>query len=284
MVSPNWSLLNMNGPMGGFQNALAQGYQIGSDMRQRREATERRNALAAYGQNPNEKTLAGVMQSDPQTGIALQDRMAQQRQQAEAQRREQASQFRRLLAYAGEDVQSAMQAAQGMGIDLSGVPQPGSPEFEPWRQSQMMIYSALENIDQQELTTLQQNVMAALPPDQRDPNGPAFVNAMQRALIDWQTVQPGGQISGQNPVSGNIENMAVPGYGPQGGTPRNGQPAAMSANDFSRIVQGFDGDAARAARYTQENNVAVQINSEAEADMLPPGTRIILNGRPGTVQ
>ncbi len=48
MVNPNWSLLYANGPQGGFQNALERGFAIGTDMRQRRETTERRNALSDY--------------------------------------------------------------------------------------------------------------------------------------------------------------------------------------------------------------------------------------------
>lgn len=104
--------------------------------------------------------------------------------------------------------------------------------------------------------------------------------AIQNARPSYMAIPQGGTLVDTR----NPQAVASVSGAPQQGAPRQGQPSTITAADFSRILQGFDGDAARAARYTQESDVAVQINSAAEADMLPPGTRIILNGRTGTVQ
>ena len=81
MVQPNWSLLQMNGPMGGFQNALAQGYQIGADAKAQREETERKNALSGYVTNPTDETFGALAQAAPEYAMQVgQQRQAQQRE------------------------------------------------------------------------------------------------------------------------------------------------------------------------------------------------------------
>lgn len=89
--------------------------------------------------------------------------------------------------------------------------------------------------------------------------------------------QPGGGVLRVTPEGSEI--LAAPegfqGGQAQGGQPTNSQPSTMTAADFSRVLQGFGGDAAQAARYTQESNMAVQVNSPQEASMLPPGTLYI---------
>lgn len=81
MTQINWGLANG----GNFQNALATGLQFGQMAAQAKQQRETKNALAAYGQSPNEETLGGVMQADPRLGIQLRgDMQAQQAKAAEA--------------------------------------------------------------------------------------------------------------------------------------------------------------------------------------------------------
>lgn len=78
----NWGLADRGG---GFQNALAQGFQMGNMLRQRREEGERRNALAAYATDPSEQNFAGLAQAAPEYAIRERERMdARAAQQQEA--------------------------------------------------------------------------------------------------------------------------------------------------------------------------------------------------------
>lgn len=77
MTQINWGLAQGNG----FQNALAQGYQLGSNIRQRREETEYKNALANYDP-ANPDSLKDVMRVDPRLGIQLRRDTAAQEQAA----------------------------------------------------------------------------------------------------------------------------------------------------------------------------------------------------------
>ncbi len=46
---------------GGFENALAQGLQFGSQLAERRQQGEQRNALAAYAASPNDQTFGALL-------------------------------------------------------------------------------------------------------------------------------------------------------------------------------------------------------------------------------
>jgi len=169
------------GAQGGFQNALMTGLQLGQMAGQQKRARDERNALAAYAKDPNEQNFAGL--ADVRPDIAIQQRQSQAAQM-EAQRKAQMEQmgtFRQLLQQAGTNSQQAFAAAQQLGIDVSGVPQPGTPEFEPWRQQQLFIMDALEK-EGDNLPGLAREVMLALPEGQRDPNSPAFRQAFTAAL------------------------------------------------------------------------------------------------------
>lgn len=173
------------GAQGGFQNALAMGLQVGQMVRQGQDQRNERNALAAFAKDPSEANFGGLADVRPDLAIGMRSQQQQAAaQQAEAQRKQQMEQmgtFRQLLEKAGSDPMQAFGAAQQMGIDLSGVPQPGTPEFEPWRQQQLFILGALEK-EGDNLPGLAREVMFALPEDQRDPNSPVFRQAFTAAL------------------------------------------------------------------------------------------------------
>lgn len=230
MVQPNFGLLQGGG---GFQNALATGLQLGQVAKQQREAKEYKNALAQFDPN-NPETLKPIMQARPEVGIQLQGQVQQQqRAQQEAaqkqreQHQQQMGQFRQLLEAAGENPQQAYAAAQSLGIDLSNVPQPGSPEFEPWRQTQLFIVNAAEK-NPELLTTTAKEVMLSLPPEHRDPNSPVFVAAMGRALEKMISVQAGGMVVGHNPITGQSRSIVQPG-------PSVTQPQRYNPNEWEEI-------------------------------------------------
>lgn len=148
MTNPNFGLLM--GAGNGFQNALAMGMQYGQMARQRSEEKEYRNALAGYDP-ANPETIKPIMAIDPRTGIQLQRDAAAQAQTTREQRQVDAATMRRLLGHAKGNPQQAYAAAQGMGIDLSGVPAPDSPEFQPWVDQQLFLFDALDTKEGQEI-------------------------------------------------------------------------------------------------------------------------------------
>lgn len=138
----NWGLLQQN--QGQFQNALAQGYQVGQQARQRREEKEFKNALAAYDPTKPE-TLKPIMERDPELGFRLRTQAATEQQAAQQRQQEQMGVFRRLLAKAGEGPEGyaqALQAAQQLGLDVSRAPQQYDPQ---WVQDQQFIFDALSD-------------------------------------------------------------------------------------------------------------------------------------------
>lgn len=193
MTGVNWNLAAQNTGM----NALMQGVQFGQQMANQREQREYRNALMEQRQGQ----------------LAFQQQQAQAKAQADAQkqRQEQMGTFRQLLTQAGDNPQQAFAAAQQLGIDLSSIPQPGTPEFEPWRQQQLFILDALDK-EGDNLPGLAREVMLALPEDQRDPNGAQFRSAFTAALENKyaaEYVDPQGNtrrrsIMGQQPAAPSI--------------------------------------------------------------------------------
>lgn len=212
------------------------GAQMGQQIRQRREEKERRGALAAYASDPTEETFAAAAQYDPGAAIGIRnDYAATQRQETAAKQEEaaraqaQAGQMRQLLKAAGENPQQALMAAQQMGIDTSAIPAPDGPEFEPWRQTQMFILGAMETPEGKNLMTeTAKQVMLTLPPDQRDVNNPAFIQAFteQMNIEARKTIayEPGGGVATYDPRTGKVTPVVVP-YG-QGQAPQSEIPSA----------------------------------------------------------
>lgn len=139
----DWNLAS--GPSG-FENALAQGMQFGSQMAQRRQQEEQRNALSAYAIDPNnEKNFNALAQHAPEYALQVRgqrDAAAQRQAQSGA---EGIAQFRPVL----EQVQAnpamwpqARQAAIQSGIDASRIPEAYDPN---WVQGQLLFVQSSED-------------------------------------------------------------------------------------------------------------------------------------------
>lgn len=165
------------GAQGGFQNALAMGLQFGQMARQAQDRRDERNALAAFVSNPSRETAAAVAPFNPQLAYQYgQDQRAaqvkqQQKQQGDGQT------YVRLLEAAKDNPQQAFAAAQQMGLDLSGVPQVGTPEFESWRRNSLFVMKALS--DPEKLTSVQQDAQAL----GLDLNTPEGLKAVQELTL-----------------------------------------------------------------------------------------------------
>lgn len=136
----NWGLA------GGGNNALSMfqlGASLGSDIRERREQKEQRNALAAYATNPNEQTLAPVIQANPELGIQLRGQMARQAQQQQEQRRADLPLIGRLLDGIGDEstYQQRKAMAGQYGIDVSQLPQNFDPAWVAQQQQTIKLLS-----------------------------------------------------------------------------------------------------------------------------------------------
>lgn len=154
-----------------FQNALGQGIQLGQMAAEGANQRGFNNALANYDPSDPE-TVKEVMRYNPQVGLQLQE---QAQAQQEADRNAAAQQkmiVRRLLGAAKQNPQQALAAAQSMGIDISSVPPPGSPEFTQFVDQELFILDALE--DPEKLTAVQQDIQS-LGIDPSTPEGRAAV-------------------------------------------------------------------------------------------------------------
>jgi hypothetical protein len=131
---------------GGFENALAQGLQFGSQLAERRQQEEQRNALSAYAIDPgNEKNFNALAQVAPEYAIQVRgqrDAAAQRQAQSGA---EGIAQFRPVL----EQVQAnpamwpqARQAAIQSGIDASRIPEAYDPN---WVSGQLLFVRSAED-------------------------------------------------------------------------------------------------------------------------------------------
>ena len=253
------------GATGGFYNALAMGMQIGDNIsrgiqvgQQRREERDYRNALAQFDPS-NPETLKPIMAVRPEVGIQLRGQIERQEASAQQQRMEQLGTFRRLLNAAGTNPQQAFAAAQQMGIDTSAIPQPGTPEFEPWRQQQLFIMDALEK-EGDNLPGLAQEVMLALPEDQRDPNSPAFRQAFTAALENKYAAE-------YTDAQGNTRRRAIIGQtqaAPQATAPilpRSARPQGMTDDQlFAQARQAVENGASVDAVFRQLREWGVEVN------------------------
>lgn len=147
----------MNSPYNSLMNPAAigqgvmQSFQAGQEQRRQMET---RNALAAYAQNPNAETAAGIAQHDPYTGIQIgryeQQKVAQEQQaqaQAANQRRADMPMLTRLLEHASKGEQQwneALNMAQQYGIDTSTLPQQFDPQWAAQQAQTMKLLSTPE--------------------------------------------------------------------------------------------------------------------------------------------
>lgn len=258
----------------GFQNALMMGMQAGQNMRQsieqsreRRERETERNALSAYVKDPSQANFGGLADVRPDIAINVQGQQAAQEEAARKRRMEQMGTFRQLLDQAGTNPQQAFGAAQQMGIDVSGLPQPGTPEFEPWRQQQIFILSALEK-EGDNLPGLAREVMFALPEDQRDPNGPAFRQAFTAALENKYAAE-------YTDAEGNTRRRAIIGQPQQqqGSPQQQAQVPVVPEDMFQADVQSIG--LQKAINFAVSKGLAVPIRGDEEYALLPPGAAFV---------
>lgn len=227
----NWGMAGQN------NNALAY-FQMGQQLGQQVIDKRINNAAARFMQG-DQNAIADVAKYDAGLGMQLQERQARMQQQQQAEEAKKRQTFRQLLKQAGENPGQAFAAAQQLGLPLDNVPQPGSPDFEPWRQTQLFIVDALETPEGQNLLTNRaKEVMLSLPPEHRNPQSPVFVQAMNKALqadaLKTIPLVPGGGVAGVNTLDGTARLLIAPNPGTaQTGTPVAGGPAPGT------VVGGF---------------------------------------------
>lgn len=269
MTQINWGLAQ--GP-NSFDNALAKGYQMGSAMRERQEATERKNALAAYATDPSEQNFAGLAQAAPEFAIGERQRMDARRAQEAAERQRQMGVVRQLLAKAGQSPEGwaqAMSAAQSLGIDTSAIPQQYDPQ---WAQQQLFIMDALER-DQDKLPGIAQELQAA----GYQPGTPEFAAAMRQVINSKYAsdyVDPQGNTRRRsvldlpNPQGGPQPSQADPAAILQGAAAAN----AITAEDANRVRQSLGPNGqAEFDRWKAENGIRVI----ARTGTAPDGRKVV---------
>jgi hypothetical protein len=206
-----------------------------------------------------------VRQQKQQNALMQQRQEIVQAQQQEAQAKaeqDQASTFRQLLKQAETNPQQAFMAAQQLGIDVSRIPQPGTPEFEPWRQQQLFIADALER-DKDSLPGLAQEVMLALPPDQRDPNSPVFRQAFTAALENKYAAEYTDEQgrTRRRAIIGQPQQQQQTASAPAQVLPRSARPAGMTDDQlFAMARQSVEQGASVDAVFQQLREWGVEVN------------------------
>jgi hypothetical protein len=222
----NWgAAAQNNNPLTYFTMGQQMGQQI---------IDKRVNSAAARYAQGDQNALADIMKYDATRGMELQkQQVAADKLRADQERlrmeqgQKQAATFRQLLEAAKDNPQQAFSAAQQLGIPLDRVPPPNSPEFEPWRQTQLFILKATETPEGKDmLTNTAKNVMLSLPPEQRSVENPAFIAGMNKALeaeaLKTIPYVQGGGVAGFNPLTGQTQNIITPNTtGAPAGSPVN---------------------------------------------------------------
>lgn len=241
-MAANWQLANG----GGFQNALATGLQIGQGIRQRQQEESTRNALSAYMDNPNQDNaaFAKTTQGLPADAAIKLYQLREQQQQGvaklEADKREAAAKSIptqiNMLTRARQDP-SIWPELRSEAIRLGfGTEQslPASADAG-WIDTRFKVLSAMQ--EQPDLMTAEaKNIMLSLPPEQRDPNNPAFIAAMGRAAEKVITTTAGGGAFGYNQSTGQSRVLIAPNTGaapagtPVGSAPSGAAPTTKTLN------------------------------------------------------
>lgn len=230
----NWGLSQGNG----FQNALAQGFQIGDMMRQRSEQRAERNALAAYATDPSEANLAGVAQYRPDYVIQERQRQTQAQQQGLDRQREQLPVVSRLLSEATpENWGQTLQRAQALGIDVSQVP----AQYDAgWVQQTQVMAQALQTPQGAEALSSIGREVADMGYRPGTPEFSAKVTELyNQSQVDRLVIEPGASVVEYNPVTRETRQLVQPG---NGGSPA---PASGSAppDAVAALLRGEGTDA-----------------------------------------
>lgn len=267
----NWGMAYPR-QQGGSLNALAQGFQFGQQVQANRRAEEGRNALAAYAVNPSQEGLAGIASYAPDFALQEGQRYRQEAAAAGQQRQADAATVRRLLEQAGNNPTQALSAAQSLGLDVSQIPQPGTPQFEAWRQEQLFIYTALDDLGEEEISGIARELQNA----GYEFGTPEFEQAM-RGVINNKYASEYVDEQGNTRRRSALEltppsRQAPPSYS-----------GAVDANQWQEAVRRY-GSPEAAASVFAANDMSVAVSSPEQADSLPSGTPITLpDGRMGVV-
>lgn len=201
----NWGLAQ-NYDIGG---AVMQGMQAGT---QQRMVSDRRNALASLVTNPNDTSaLNALARVDPESAMGVQkDLRLQQQQQRDKQAGDMRT-MRQLLVTAKDDPMRAFSAAQSMGIDVSGIPNPNDPNFKPWVDEQLFIMDALEKPGGMEALSTAGKMAVDMGYKPGTPEFNAKVGEIFKAeQIKTIPYQAGGGVASYNPATGEIKPIVVP--------------------------------------------------------------------------
>ena len=232
----DWNLAR--GPSG-FENALAQGLQFGSQLAERRQQEEQRNALSAYAIDPNEGNFNALAQHMPEYAIQVRGQRDQARQREQQAGYEGIQQFRPVLEQAMQSPQAWQQARTALaqsGHDISDVPE----QFDPnWAQGQLMILNAA---DDGSLPGIVQEFQAA-GIDVDTPTGQQALRDALEGKYGSEYTDPQGNVRRRRlfnlpPVGGQQTAQAPQMAGVPSGSPLS-QPAPVQAPQPGAIEDGY---------------------------------------------
>ncbi len=201
---------------GSTQNALLQGMQVGTAMRQRKEAQEREKATddayrGVYNGDPN--AMNALAQVDPRQALQMRSQQQTAQTQQMEQQRAQLAKVADLLDNSTDEVsyQRNLNVARQLQLDVSSAP----PQFDPeFIRTQSAIARAVLN-DDPELPLIAQEVMGA----GLQPGTPEFQAEIGRILKSkYSTVKtvpynPGGGVAAYDTATGGITEIVVPNTG-----------------------------------------------------------------------
>ena len=212
MAGINWGLA---GNSGGFQNALAQGYQMGSAIKQRNEERQRENALAAYAADPNaEGAYGNLAKADPRLAIQVRGQQQEQMAAQQKQQRDLMPSLAKLAEQATIDNwPQVRQAAAQLGVDPSVLPE----QFDQgWLDQQKMVMAALGSPAGREALSTAGKIAADMGFKPGTPEYNAKVAEVWKAdQIKTVPYQAGGGIASYDVSTGQVTPLVVPNYGGQ---------------------------------------------------------------------
>jgi hypothetical protein len=205
----NWGLAQGNGALEAFQVGNA----LGSQLRQRREQEQTKNALAAYATDPSEQTLNPLAQYAPEFVMQERRGMADQQRAQQKQQLDQVGIIGRLLDGVNDEAtyQQRLGLAQQYGIDTAGAPQTFDPQ---WIANTRTMVQALQDPKTREALSSYGKVAVD---EGLQPGSPEFsARVTQLYTADQQktmATQPGGGVAVYNAITGKTEFVIQPNEG-----------------------------------------------------------------------
>lgn len=271
----NWSIAQQPGA---FERSFQSGLQMGEFVRQRREQTQERNALADYARNPGEQSLNALANFRPD--IVIQERERVQVAQAQQQQRATAgiNEFRPVLQQAMQSPEAWAMARTALGQaghDISDVPEMYDPQ---WAQGQLMILNAAEDGS---LPTIARELQVA-GIDIETPEGQQVLRQVIEGRYATEYTDQEGNVRRQSlfnlpPVGQQAQNIPPPPAGfvmdePQQmsaptrqNTPAptlgaNGLPSELTAQQYEALVNESSGNRAAVNDYLSRMGIQVRGN------------------------